>query len=252
MKHLRLLIVKILQLTKLNEFVHKIYYQYFHGFNAANRDVLPAIEKCLKKSQDLGTIKEGDYYEFGIFKGFSFWFAQNKANELGLRSVRFFGFDSFEGLPIVDGVDKTRRNIFYRGQYSCSQKDVERNLNKYGVDWSRTFLINGFFTDSLNERIKKQYKMNRIAIALIDCDLYSSTAEVLNFIKDMLINKSILMFDDWNCFGKDKTRGQRKAFNEFLEKNSEFVAQPYFSYASYGQTFFIFKNETSSYNKKNS
>jgi len=191
----------------MNKLVHRIYYQYFHGFNAANKDVLPALEKCLKKSKDLGSFKGGDYYEFGIFKGFSFWFAQKKAKELGLENVRFFGFDSFEGLPTIEGVDKTRRNIFYRVQYSCSQKDVEKNLNKFGVDWSRTFLIKGFFTESLNERIKKQHKMDKIAIALIDCDLYSSTAEVLNFIKDMLSNKCILLFDDWNCFGKDNIRG---------------------------------------------
>ncbi len=227
-------------MTKLNKFAHKIYYRYFHGFNAANKDVLPALVRCLKKAQKLGTTKEGDYYEFGIFKGFTFWFAQNKSKELGLRSVRFFGFDSFEGLPVIDGVDKTKRNIFYKEQYSCSQEDVENNLNKYGVDWSRTFLIKGFFSESLNERIKKVYRMDRIAIALIDCDLYSSTVEVLNFIKDMLIDKCILMFDDWNCFDKDERRGQRKAFNEFLENNNEFSAQPYFSYASYGQTFFIF------------
>jgi hypothetical protein len=242
----RLLIVKFLQLTKMNKFMHKIYYQYLHGFNTANKDVLPALEKCLKKSQNLGTSNEGGYYEFGIFKGFSFWFAQNKAKELGLEKLRFFGFDSFEGLPTIEGVDKTRRNIFYRGQYSCSQNDVVKNLDKYGVDWSRTFLIKGFFKDSLNERIKKQHKMDKIAIALIDCDLYSSTVEVLNFIKDMLIDNSILMFDDWNCFDKDNLKGQRKALKEFLEQNSHFAAQPYFSYSLYGQTFFIFKNQTSS------
>jgi hypothetical protein len=57
------------------------------------------------------------------------------------------------------------------------------------------------------------------------------------------------MFDDWNCFGKDNIRGQRKAFNEFLEKNNDFSAQPYFSYSLYGQTFLILKKETLSYNQ---
>ena len=90
MKNIRLLMVKFLQLTKMNKFAHKIYYQYFHGFKSANKEVLPAIEKCLKKSQNLGTIKEGDYYEFGIFKGFSFWFAQKKAKELGLEKCTIF------------------------------------------------------------------------------------------------------------------------------------------------------------------
>jgi ABC-type amino acid transport substrate-binding protein len=40
----------------------------------------------------------GGYFEFGLYQGFSFWFANNLAKEMGLK-LEFHGFDSFEGLP---------------------------------------------------------------------------------------------------------------------------------------------------------
>jgi hypothetical protein len=37
----------------------------------------------------------------GLFNGYSFWFAQTAARDRRLDTVRFFGFDSFAGLPDV-------------------------------------------------------------------------------------------------------------------------------------------------------
>ena len=150
-----------------------------------------------------------------------------------------FGFDSFRGLPEVKGRDKTKSNDFYKGQYTCSKERVLKNLKSKGIDQKRTFLIEGFFENSLNEETRKQYKMGKVAIALIDCDLYNSTVEVLKFIRDMVLENTILIFDDWNCFDKDDERGQRKAFREFLEANRQFSAEELFSYGLYGQAFII-------------
>lgn len=44
------------------------------------------------------------------------------------------------------------------------------------------------------------------------------------------MNKTILIFDDWNCFDKDNERGQRKAFREFLERNKHLSAEDLFTY----------------------
>jgi O-methyltransferase len=56
-------------------------------------------------------------------------------------------------------------------------------------------------------------------VILIDCDLYSSTKTVLNFLKPILRMGSIVVFDDWNCyFGRDDRR-ERRAFIEFLNQN---------------------------------
>jgi hypothetical protein len=235
----RLLIVKFLQKTRLNKISHKIYYSYFHGFKASHPPLLRAVETCLQKALELGITESGDYYEFGIFKGYTFWYAQHTAMQLGLQKMRFFGFDSFAGLPKVEGMDKTKHNEFYKGQYACPKETVRKNLNSKNVDWTKTFLIEGFFENSLTQETKMKYRMDKMAIALIDCDLYSSTTEVLNFIQDMLIDKTILIFDDWNCFNADNERGQRKAFRDFLDSHKQLRADEFISFGHYGQTFIL-------------
>jgi O-methyltransferase len=233
----RPLVVKFLQTARLNKLAHKVYYNYLHGFNTATRALLPAIELCFNKALAFGTTDRGDYYEFGLFKGYAFWYAQNLVNKYNINKLRFFGFDSFKGMPNVAGCDKTRYEDFYEGQFACSKEKVITNLNSKGIDWKRAFLIEGFFEESLVEETKVRYEMNKVAIALIDCDLYASTVEVLRFIGDMVMDKTILIFDDWNCFNRDDARGQRRAFKEFLEKNKGFSAEELFSYGLHGQVF---------------
>jgi hypothetical protein len=239
MSSIRLIIVKFLQKTKLNKLAHKIYYSYFHGFNPATKEIISALEIAFQKSSELGTINQGDYYEFGIFKGYAFWYAQKIANQHNSNKMNFWGFDSFQGLPPVKEKDKTQEEIFYQGQYSCIKDKVIDNLKNQGVDWNRTFLIEGYFEDSLKEELKQKHSMNKVAVALIDCDLYYSTVEVLSFIENLIMDKTILIFDDWNCFDKDNERGQRKAFREFLDKNQNLSAEELFSYGLYGQAFIL-------------
>jgi O-methyltransferase len=237
MPEVRPLLVRSLQKTGLNKLAHHLYYSYVHGFDTASPAVLPALEACFQESIDRGLAYEGGYFEFGVFKGYTFWYAQDLARKHGLERMQFYGFDSFTGLPPVRGRDQTPHDEFYEGQYACSKETVVTNLNAKGVDWSRTHLVEGYFEHSLNDQLKAQLRQRPIAIALIDCDLYESTAVVLHFIDDLIADGTILLFDDWNCFNADDERGQRKAFADFLERNRHLSAQAVFSYGPYGQVF---------------
>jgi O-methyltransferase len=236
---MRRAIVKFLQKTRLNRLAHRVYYRYFHGFKPGQTEVKYALERAFTRAAALEIIPKGDYFEFGLFKGYSFWYAQKTASSLGLNTMRFFGFDSFAGLPNVSDADKSTSDEFYEGQYACSKDKVVDNLLSHGVNWERTFLVEGFFSDSLTHQTKREYFMREAAIALIDCDLYSSTVDVLNFLSDRLMEGSILIFDDWNCFNGNDRKGQRRAFREFLKRNPEVTARPLFSYGLYGQAFVI-------------
>ena len=97
--------------------------------------------------------------------------------------------------------------------------------------------IEGYFEQSLTEELKARLHRRRVAVALIDCDLYESTAVVLRFIEDLIADGTILLFDDWNCFDGDDERGERKAFTEFLGRNPRLSAQAAFPYGLYGQVF---------------
>ena len=234
-------IVKALQKTKLNRLAHKIYYGYVHGFDTANQAVLDAQKKCFQHTLESGVALNGDYMEFGIFKGYAFWHAQKVAADHNIDDMRFFGFDSFAGLPDVTDSDLSKNDVFYKGQYACDKETVTKNLDSSGVDWERTVLVEGYFNDSLTPELRKKHNFQKISIALIDCDLYSSTKDVLDYIGNMVQDQTIFMFDDWNCYDRDDNRGQRKAFREFLEQNSELSAEPFFEYGAYGQIFIMNK-----------
>lgn len=237
---LRPTVVRLLQTTRLNRLVHHLYYNHVHGFDAATRSTLSGIEKTFNHAERTGTLSGRDYYEFGIFKGYSFWWAQKIARQLNVQhDMRFYGFDSFEGLPEVTGPDKTRRKDFYKGQYACSYQTVCKELERAGVDWNRTKLIRGFFNESLTPQLREKLGMRPAAIALIDCDLYASTVDVLRFIEPLITTNSILVFDDWNCFNADNERGQRKAFTEFISQHAKLEVKPLFEYGSWGQAFRI-------------
>jgi O-methyltransferase len=103
--------------------------------------------------------------------------------------------------------------------FKSSRPFVEKKLNRYGVDWKRTFLVEGYYSKSLNENTKKAHRFRQCAVCVIDSDLYESARDVLNFVGPLLGEKAFIVFDDWNCYKADPERGERKAFSEFLERN---------------------------------
>ncbi|MGO8776978.1 MAG: glycosyltransferase [Terracidiphilus sp.] len=212
-------------------------------FMGAGPDNAPAVAQslALASSHDL----PGDYYEFGLWRGYSFWHAQQAARELGLSRMHFWGFDSFAGVPDAEGTeapppghDATRGGV-KKGAFSCSKDQVIANLTKYGVDWSRTTLIEGWYDQSLTPELKQSLGLKPLAVALIDCDLYASTVPVLAFLADLLQEGSILLFDDWNLFDASDAMGERKAFLEFREAHPNWEAETYINFGWHGQAFIM-------------
>lgn len=224
------------QVASVNFLRKRIKRSAIDGFLTLTPDTPPAITTCLQKALSLGVV--GDYYEFGLYRGYSFWSAQKSSNLLGLDQMRFFGFDSFAGLPKPEGID-AETTEFKESDYAASREEVKWYLDKYGVDWTRSFLIEGYYDNSLREGLKPELEMKPVMLALIDCDLYSSTVSVLDFLDNLLQDGSILMFDDWNCFGKSDERGERRAFREFLARHPIWRADPFVSFGWHGQSFVL-------------
>ena len=206
------------------------------GLTTATPETPPALYRSLRRIAEQGP--RGDYYEFGLYRGFTFWFAQQAADILHLRRMRFFGFDSFEGLPRPEGIDAASSE-FQQGDYRCSRTEVVARLSTFGFDWSRAQLVEGFFVDSLRPSLTGPLSMGPVAVALVDCDLYASTVPVLSFLAPLLQDGTILLFDDWNCFGASDDHGQRRAFREFLARSAEWDAEPYLRFGWHGQGFVL-------------
>src|SRR5438105_14023665 len=72
----------------------------------------------------------GDYLEFGVFKGRTFVPAYHFAQRNNLKGMRFYGFDSFEGLPAIKGKDEGGE--FLEGQYCLSFEQFTKLISKRG------------------------------------------------------------------------------------------------------------------------
>src|SRR6266536_441110 len=70
----------------------------------------------------------GDYLEFGSSRGITMSAAFKHAQNIGLRSMKFFSFDSFEGLPEISGIDADGPCHYHKGEYACSLDQFRQNL----------------------------------------------------------------------------------------------------------------------------
>lgn len=205
---------------------------FYHKLNKmlpSYESLNPANLKVLKKA--FIEAPNGDYYEFGIYKGFSFWFAMQIVDLLNIKNTHFYGFDSFDGLPVPKGIDKEKLlngTSFARGNFTASKSFVNDFLIRYGVDKEKYDLIEGFYENSLNKSLFKKYKFKKASVILIDCDLYESTKVVLNFATKLIQNNTIIIFDDWEITNKNK--GEKLAFKEWSMANPKLSFEEFFSY----------------------
>ncbi len=217
----------------------RMYNKVNGGFRSASPGLPAGIRRAFQVAHQLHDGQpSGDYYEFGVFRGHSLLAAQQACDELELRDTRFYGFDSFSGLPSIDGIDR-KYNKFFQGQFACPKSAVVKALSDRGFDWSRGELIEGVYEESLTADLKGALDFQPAMVALLDCDLYSSTRDALSWLADLLTNNSILMFDDWYSYDDDPQLGQQKAFAEFLENCPERTAEELWEFAEDGKAFVV-------------
>jgi O-methyltransferase len=178
----------------------------------------------------------GDYLEFGVYQGDTFIHAFKRATTR-IPTMRFFAFDSFEGLPKIEGIDAGGE--FHQGQFACSQDDFTNRLRNTGVDLRRCVMVPGWFDKSLTDEVKQQHQLHVASIAYIDCDLYESCVPVLAFLTDLVRQGTILIFDDWFHFRADPTRGVQRATTEWLAANPHITLIPWLDMAHHGKCFFV-------------
>jgi O-methyltransferase len=220
----------------------KIRAQY--GDNLVPAEALKAKyrQALLLLIKELGPEAIGDYLEFGVYRGTSFLCMYQALQELKLEHVRLFGFDSFEGLP--DTANTEDNGIWQAGQYQSDYDLTKQSLTDEGVNWQRASLVKGWFSDTLNQELVQQHSMSKTSVIMVDCDLYSSTKDVLNFCAPLIQEQAIIFFDDWNAEDlADKNMGEKKAFYEFLDENPQFEAKecPELVYVKVSNVFRIFR-----------
>jgi len=118
--------------------------------------------------------------EFGVASGRSLRMTQ----ELLPLSAEIHGFDTFTGLPQPWGNEPA-------GTYSTGGHVPNMEGNVY--------FHTGLFRDTIPEFLKTQKKDAVMAYANIDCDLYTSTLDILESLFDRIVPGTVLVFDEYLC-----------------------------------------------------
>jgi len=175
------------------------------------------------------------YFEFGCHSARTFSSAARAARYLKMNDMEFYAFDSFEGLPDVVVEDD---GIFKSSTFSTNISDFLHLVKKNsGLELPKSNCIKGYYKDSLTLEVLS--KLPKAGVVHIDVDLYSSTVEVLEFIKPLLVVGTVLIFDDWYCFSPGKNQGERKALFEFCSRNPNFKVEEWKNYSTFGKSFFV-------------
>ncbi len=136
------------------------------------------LYEAIAKTENLSA-EPMDYFEFGVAGGFSFkWWLQKNSSE----NSRFFGFDTFEGLPEKWG-------NFEKGSMAHAMDSLNINDRRAGFH-------KGLFQDSLIPFLDQYDSRNKKLIHL-DADLFSSTIFVLSQFYRFLKPGDILLFDEF-------------------------------------------------------
>ncbi|WP_157538456.1 MULTISPECIES: TylF/MycF/NovP-related O-methyltransferase [unclassified Nocardioides] len=125
-----------------------------------------------------------DYLEFGVFEGRS---VRHWADLNTNRDSRFFGFDSFEGLP-----EEWKR---FDRSIAAAHFDLQGVVPE--IDDERVSFVAGWFQESVDPFLETFTPRHQMVVH-IDADLYSSALYVLTRFNALLTPGTIVIFDEFS------------------------------------------------------
>ena len=185
----------------------------------------------------------GDYAEFGVYKGTTFGYAANLFHPL-FPQMRFLAFDSFEGLPEPQGMDRSEEGFtsgFFKGQFAATEEEFRNNVCAAApyLPSDRLVTTKGWFDKTLTRECAQNIHLQQLACVWIDCDFYESTIPILAFITPYLSIGSVILFDDWRCYRNLADHGEQRACREWLGSNPGLVLNEFISFGFHGMSFTI-------------
>jgi hypothetical protein len=184
---------------------------------------------------------DGDYVEFGCHGCRTFALAYHEMKRFGVRA-KLWAFDSFQGLP--PSADNRDSHPKWREKAMCvGLQEFRRQCASQGIPRGAYEVVPGFYSDSL-PLLGKEAEPRNIAIAYVDCDMYSSAKDVLKFLRPRLKHGMIIAFDDYFCWSATETSGERLAASEFFAENGEWQFVPFMRYGWAGLSFVVERRVT--------
>lgn len=176
----------------------------------------------------------GDYLEFGVSRGTSMACMYHARRKGGLLEMRLIGFDSFKGLP-----SEAAKQGWKPGEFASTLGATKRYLRKAGIHPSKVHLVKGWFRDTLTQKTVARFRLRKASVIMVDCDLYTSCREALWFCEPLILDRAVIIFDEWDCPSNPSSIGERKAFAEFMKAFPHFTSEPLPAYRPEARIFLV-------------
>ncbi|KQL48726.1 macrocin-O-methyltransferase [Brevibacillus choshinensis] len=138
---------------------------------------------------------EGDFIETGVWRGGACIFMRGFLKAHGIEDRRVWVADSFEGLPEPDVVNypNDKGYLFHTIDYlKVSLEQVVENFSKYDLLDNQVRFLKGWFKDTLPTA-----PIEKIAVARLDGDMYSSTMDSLSSLYPKVSVGGYIIIDDF-------------------------------------------------------
>lgn len=176
-KHFTGLFLNLVYLSKLSEWASKqqsSQNDFWSKWDYNKR--YPFYEAVIKNQQLTGPI---NYLEFGVATGRSFqWWLQQNTHQ----QSRFYGFDTFDGLPEDWGPYK-------KGAFGTDHQLPQ-------INDSRGAFHKGLFQQTLPGFLRN-FDATKKLVLMMDADLFSATLYVLTSLAPFLKSGDVILFDEF-------------------------------------------------------
>lgn len=179
---------------------------------------------------------DGDYAEFGSWGGLTLSLAYRESRRHG-HGAKLWAFDSFQGLPAPKDERDTHPE-WSAGKLATTLEEFHDLCAAAGIPRDAYTAVPGFYEDTLTPMAPDDPPEN-IALAYVDCDLYSSTKTVLDYLRPRLKHGMIVAFDDWFCWSASQISGERRAWLELVEADRRWTWVPYMHFGWGGASFVL-------------
>jgi hypothetical protein len=155
---------------------------------------------------------EGDCIECGVYRGGSLYRLAKKLKELKSGKI-IYGLDTFEGHPYSSDAKDTKHVEGFYGDNDFLK--LRQLFNRKRLE--NVQLLKGEFTESFQFLENKKF-----SFIFLDCSLYRSYKDCINFLRPRMSKGAIMIFDDYNSHIET---GTNKAIDEEFNKE-ELVILP--------------------------
>jgi len=179
----------------------------YFGYTMAGHRRLENVQHCVADVLQQGI--PGDLIETGVWRGGTTIFMRALLRAYNVTDRTVWVADSFEGLPAPTAA-QDQRDLSQTDFLKVSVDQVKKNFEKFDLLDDQVQFIPGWFSDTLPTA-----PIQQLAILRIDCDLYSSTMDVLTTLYDRVSPGGYVIVDDYYSWPECQ-----QAVTEFLDQRN--------------------------------